>query len=301
MTGHPFFSIVIPVYNRSAILVATLSTILKQAFKNFEIVIVDDGSTEDLSSVLKDIITKNANTRLIRQENKERGAARNNGFRNSSGEYVIFFDSDDQMHENHLQVLYDNIIKENKPAFIATKFDFVDEQGKRHSSDMSRLKQGYYDYRLFLNGNPLACNVCVRKNNDSLALFEEDRKYSIKEDWLFMLENLQKNKLFIVDQVTVSMFDHSMRSMRSNNDVIIARTKLACNWILERIKLTGEEKNKLLAHVSYFCGIHAYLEGRKKDSMAYSRDAIIHGGPRLKYISLFFKSIVGRKLISKLK
>jgi len=301
MKDHPFFSIVIPVYNRSSILLNTLSTILKQSFKNFEVVIVDDGSTEDVAAVLTESLKLNPKVRLIRQENKERGAARNNGYRNSTGEYVIFFDSDDLMHEDHLQVLHDFILREKYPNFISTKFDFINEKGIRYSSDMSSLNQGYYDYKLFLSGNPLACNICIKRKNTELNLFEEDRKYSIKEDWMFMLENFQKDRLFITDKVTITMFDHHARSMRSDNDVIIRKTQLAYEWIIQKVKLTAIEKNILLAHVNYFSGIHAYLDDKKKESIDYSMKSIRYGGFRLKYIILLIKASIGRKLINKLK
>jgi glycosyltransferase involved in cell wall biosynthesis len=301
MKNQPFFSVVIPVYNRTTILLKTLASILKQSYRDFEIIVVDDGSTEDVEANLSEVIKKNPEVKLIRQENKERGAARNTGLRNASGNYIVFFDSDDLMHEDHLQVLHDNIVNVDYPNFIATKFDFVNENGKQYSSDMCRLKQGYYDYRLFLSGNPLACNICVKKDNPELCMFEEDRKYSIKEDWMFMLENLQKQKLFIIDKVTITMFDHQQRSMRSNNSKIIRRTQLAYEWIIRKVKLTQSEKKILQAHVSYFSGIHSYLDNKRKESINFSMKAIRNGGLKLKYVSLLLKSVIGRELIGKLK
>jgi glycosyltransferase involved in cell wall biosynthesis len=301
MNSVPFFSIVIPVYNRASILLKTLSTILKQTFKSYEVIIVDDGSTENVNSVLNHLIKNITNIKIIRQENKERGAARNFGLKSASGMYVIFFDSDDLMHEDHLQVLHDNIKKENYPDYIATKFNFIDESGKQYDSDMNNLQQGYYDYHLFLSGNPLACNICVKRNNSSLFLFEEDRKYSIKEDWMFLIQNLRNQKLFIIDKVTITMFDHNQRSMRSGNNEIVKKTHLAYDWIVSKIKLPVPEEKVLKAHVNYFSGIHAYLDSNKKESINYSMKAISEGGIKIKYLSLLIKSIIGRKLINKLK
>ena len=90
MNNPPFFSIVIPVFNRSGILYITLSTILKQKFQDFEIIIVDDGSTDITKDVLQEYQKKDSRINIIRQENKERGAARNTGYLNSSGKYVVF-------------------------------------------------------------------------------------------------------------------------------------------------------------------------------------------------------------------
>ncbi len=301
MNSRPFFSVVIPVYNRAELFSDTLTSVLGQRFKDFEIVVVNDGSTDNTASVLQTLASKDPRVKILYQQNKERGAARNNGLSNSNGKYVVFFDSDDIMHENHLEVLHKNILELNYPFFIATKFDFVNESGKHRSSDLKFVRQGYYDYTFFLNGNSLACNICIKKDNPGLVLFEEDRRYAIKEDWLFLLVNTQKEKLYIIDEITLSMTDHPDRSMRSDNNEIIRKTILAYEWILKRLSLTKTEQNILLTHVNYFCGIHSYLENKKGESINYSLKAIETGGIKLKYVSLLLKSIVGRKVISSLK
>ena len=301
MNEHPFFSIVVPTYNRSAILLNTLQTILKQTYNDFEIIVVDDGSTDNTTEIIQPVLLNEKRVKLFKQINKERGAARNFGFSKSNGTYVIFFDSDDLMHENHLLVLLKNIKEQNFPLFISTKFDFINEKGNHFPSDICRLQQGNYNYKLFLNGNPLACNVCIKKANPDLFLFEEDRRYAVKEDWLFMLHNLQKHQLFLIDNITISMYDHPDRSMRSNNKDIIQRTQYALKWILEKINLTDSDIKELKAHVNYFCGIHSYLDNNKKESIGYSVKAIQLGGVKIKYLSLLFKSIIGKKTVSLLK
>lgn len=301
MNGCPFFSIVVPTYNRSVILLQTLQTILKQTYDDFEIIIIDDGSTDNTTEILQPILVNEKRIKLFTQVNKERGAARNFGFSKSNGIYVVFFDSDDLMHENHLSELLKNIEEQNFPLFIATKFDFINEKGTHFPSDICRFDKGNYNYKLFLNGNPLACNICIKKTNPDLFLFEEDRRYAIKEDWLFMLQNLQKHQLFLIDIITISMFDHLDRSMRSNNKDIIQRTQYALKWILKKIALTDSDIKILNAHVNYFCGIHSYLDNNKKESIDYSLKAIQMGGFKMKYISLLLKSIAGKKLVSLLK
>lgn len=297
MTGEPLFSIVVPTFNRVNKLLITISTILKQSLTDFEIIIVDDGSTDGTAKIVSEKFTDDR-IHIVTQKNSERGAARNNGFIISRGKYVVFFDSDDIMHVNHLEKLLTHIQKENNPFFLANKFDFVSETGKTHTSDMKKLKEGYYDYKLFLNGNPLACNVCVRRDTPELLLFEEDRKYSIKEDWMFLISNLKNHRIFISNDTTISMLDHEDRSMRSDNKLIIARTILAREWIQQKVSLSQKELHKLNAHVNYFCGIHSYLDDDRIGSLKFVSSAIRFGGLKFKYISLFLKSIVGRKLIS---
>ncbi len=297
----PFFSIVIPVYNRSEIFVQRLTYLMKQEFTDFEVVIVDDGSTDHPEKKLAPIMEIYPNIRLITQANSERGVARNNGIRNSKGEYIVLFDSDDFMHKDHLSKLHKGILGNNFPDFIATKFNFRNEEGKDFNSDIINYKEGIYDYTLFLNGNPLACNVSFKRSLKDLTYFIEDRTYAIKEDWMFLISNLRNHKLILLDDLTISMFDHIDRSMKSDNNVIIERTIKATEWIRNNVELTPSELNKLYSHRNYFCGIHSYLDGNRIQAISFSVKAMFKGGLKSKYLTLLAKSIVGRRLILKLK
>ncbi len=298
---RPFFSIVIPIFNRSDLLIKSLDFLLNQTFTKFELLLIDDGSTEDIYSSVQQFLLDNPNFKYIRQENKERGAARNNGILNAKGEYIILFDSDDYMHKNHLEVLYQGIQDNNSPSFIATKFDFINNSGSSYQSDIQKYKAGQYDYKLFLNGNPLACNICFKRELSDLILFEEDNKFAIKEDWMFLISNLKKHKLTLLDKTTITMFDHDGRSMRSGNNKIIHKTKLATEWIMMNVELTQIEQEKLLAHENYFCGIHSYLDHDRKNTLLFIFKSIKYGGLKLKYLKLLMKAIIGRGIILKLK
>src|SRR6185295_13535888 len=88
----PLFSIVIPVYNRPDLVIDTIESALNQSYKDYEIVVIDDGSTDRTPEVLRQYTGR---VRLIRQDNQGMGAVRNNGMAAAVGEYVIFLDSDD--------------------------------------------------------------------------------------------------------------------------------------------------------------------------------------------------------------
>jgi glycosyltransferase involved in cell wall biosynthesis len=99
----PFFSVVIPVYNRAADLSRAVASVLAQSEADFEIVVVDDGSTDDPAAALN----RFADPRivLIRQENRGGGAARNAGIDRARGRFVAFLDSDDVFLPHHLAAL----------------------------------------------------------------------------------------------------------------------------------------------------------------------------------------------------
>ena len=106
----PFFSIIIPSYNRAHVLPVTIKSVLHQTYKNWELIIVDDGSIDNTKEVVEKI--NDTRVRYIYQENAERSAARNNGIRNAKGDWICFLDSDDSYKKNHLNNFYKEILKQ---------------------------------------------------------------------------------------------------------------------------------------------------------------------------------------------
>jgi glycosyltransferase involved in cell wall biosynthesis len=93
-------SVVIPCYNQAHFLVEAIQSILAQSYPRVEIVVVDDGSTDDTS----DVAARYPEVRLVRQDNQGLSAARNAGLRESEGEYVVFLDADDRLLPEALEV-----------------------------------------------------------------------------------------------------------------------------------------------------------------------------------------------------
>jgi glycosyltransferase involved in cell wall biosynthesis len=100
---HYVFSVVIPVHNRAQLLVKAVQSVLAQSISSYEVVVVDDGSTDDVAAALA--IFRDARLKLVRQENRGASSARNTGIDMASGKYVAFLDSDDIFLPNHLSVM----------------------------------------------------------------------------------------------------------------------------------------------------------------------------------------------------
>jgi glycosyltransferase involved in cell wall biosynthesis len=103
----PFFSIIIPTYNRAHVIMRPIDSVLRQTFEDWELIIVDDGSTDDTKSIIESY--HDNRIRYVWQENQERSAARNHGIALAKGEWICFQDSDDEYMLDHLQVLFDAI------------------------------------------------------------------------------------------------------------------------------------------------------------------------------------------------
>ena len=90
----PLVSVVIPCYNQAHFLGEAIESVFKQTYKHFEIVVVDDGSTDNTSEVAR----RYSGIRCIEQVNQGLSAARNTGIRESKGEYLVFLDADDRLY-----------------------------------------------------------------------------------------------------------------------------------------------------------------------------------------------------------
>lgn len=109
------FSIIIPTYNRSDLLIETINSVLNQTFKDYEVIIVNDGSTDNTKEILESYGSK---IRVINKENSGAEKSRNLGAYIAKGDYFCFFDSDDLMFPWSLDV-YDKVIeKEKNPPFV---------------------------------------------------------------------------------------------------------------------------------------------------------------------------------------
>ena len=98
-------SVVIPLYNKEASIKQALMSVLSQSYQEFEVVIVDDGSTDNSVAKVEEI--QDSRIRLIRQENGGPSKARNTGVKNAKGEWILFLDADDELLPNAITNLWD--------------------------------------------------------------------------------------------------------------------------------------------------------------------------------------------------
>jgi glycosyltransferase involved in cell wall biosynthesis len=112
----PLFSVIIPSFNRAALLISTINSVAAQRFANFEIIVVDDGSTDRTHELLKPFRER---LLVLCQANRGPGAARNLGARHARGTYLAFLDSDDLWFPWTLDTYRDVILKHGAPSFVA--------------------------------------------------------------------------------------------------------------------------------------------------------------------------------------
>lgn len=105
----PLISIIVPVYKVEKYLTRCVESILRQTYKNFELILVDDGSPDNCPSMCDDFAEKDCRIKVVHKENGGLSDARNFGLDRSSGEYITFVDSDDYIRNDMIEVLYNRI------------------------------------------------------------------------------------------------------------------------------------------------------------------------------------------------
>src|SRR5687767_3103747 len=96
----PFFSIIVPTHNRASLIHTPIESVLRQTFSDWELIMVDDGSTDNTKQVIASYT--DPRIRYIHQQDLERSAARNNGIAQAKGQYICFLDDDDYYFPEHL-------------------------------------------------------------------------------------------------------------------------------------------------------------------------------------------------------
>ena len=121
LDSKTIISVIIPVYNGSQYILGAIKSVFDQTFKDFEIIVVDDGSTEDIKAILGSWI-KDEKVRYIYQENKGLAGARNTGIRLAQGNFLKFLDCDDVLYPQQLALQFDHL--KNKPESVISVSDY---------------------------------------------------------------------------------------------------------------------------------------------------------------------------------
>ena len=169
-------SIIIPVYNAADYLDNCLRSVLQQTYKNIEIILVDNGSTDNSKEICTSYTQKYSNIKLIEQMNSGPSAARNNGIINSTGDYIQFVDSDDTIDKNMTETLVNTLEKHAQLVICGFRRIHI-KSGK--TEELTNKSNAVYNIDEFLNAfgmhyedwlinsvcNKIYVSDIVKKNN----------------------------------------------------------------------------------------------------------------------------------------
>lgn len=209
-----FISIIIPTYNRAHLIQDTLDSILTQTHVHWECLIVDDGSTDDTESIVKQYSEKDGRFRFLKRPlDKQKGAnaCRNIGLEHSRGKFINFFDSDDTMHADKLFIQIRALQKHTEAPFCICQTEWIDKQTNKHLGLRAKeigSSQPLEDYILFkifwTTIAPLWRKEFLKKN---ALLFDEDLQQSQEYD--FHIKALSINSNYVhINEVLATLYRH---------------------------------------------------------------------------------------------
>ncbi len=199
-------SIIMPIYNSEKYITKTIDTVLAQTYDNFELILVDDGSTDATRDILVKKYKNHNKIKIMLQENSGAPAARNNGLKIATGKYVVFFDSDDYMGQDYLKCALED---GNQYDLIVSSFEkiYIEENKKEVWKFKKRTNLTFLESLYFIPPFPNN-KIYLKSIIDQHNLIFDNVK--ISQDLNFYLKYLQfTKKVKIVDDINVYYQYHS--------------------------------------------------------------------------------------------
>jgi glycosyltransferase involved in cell wall biosynthesis len=189
-------SVIIPVYNRINWVIEAIESVLIQTHKNFEILIIDDGSTDDISQ-LTSICKKDKRIKYFHKKNEGPAAARNLGIKNAIGKYIAFLDSDDLFYKDKIEIQL-KFMEENNFIFSHTSYKKINEKGKYIES----VHSGFFSGNVFPKVIQ-TCPIAMPTVMGTLTLFQENlfpENIRSGEDCCLWISIASKNSIGGIDK-----------------------------------------------------------------------------------------------------
>lgn len=233
MKKNDLISIIVPVYNVSKYLEKCVYSIVNQTYNNIEIILVDDGSSDDSGKKCDSLSKIDNRIKVFHKENGGLSDARNYGIDKSMGKYVCFVDSDDFVTIDMCEILYNDILKYKTDVSCCTYIDYYDDKTVIKNDDVERYKVSKEEaIRYVMIGDKIPISAVAKLYKKSIfdeIKFEKNRAY---EDALIMIELFDKCKNISINTSKVYYYVHRKNSITTSKynkkrdcDVIFAYEK----------------------------------------------------------------------------
>lgn len=267
--AKPFVSVIMPTYNRAKSISSAINSALNQTYKNFELIIIDDGSKDNTDKIVSNF--KDKRISYIKRSNKGASIARNEGLKIATGDFIFFLDSDNQWKDDFLEIMIGFLISNQLDAAysgIAISRDF---------KNICAYLGDEFDYASLMNLNFIDLNSFCLKNDSDMQYFDIKLKRLI--DWDFILANTYRKRVGYAPFIGVDYYDgddgnritktislsngkkNLIKHIQDKHRLNIANYP---NESLKKISKNLNNKIAILVHIYYLDQIPELIERLKK-------------------------------------
>jgi len=251
MTGDPFISVVIPCYNDGEYLPETIAHLKNQTYRHFEILVVNDGSTDQATlDVLKNLSSQNIS--VLHKENGRMSSARNHGVKHAKGSLIAALDADDYFHPHFFEKAVHVLNQEQNTAVVTSHMQLFGESKK------TSKPRGGDEYNFLFSSQCPACAMVRKACWDAVEGYDEKMTYGY-EDWEFYIRITQRG--WTVHVIPEKLFFYRQTKKSTHNNDTLPHRKQIISYIVDKHKDWYAEKLKDLI----------------------TREAVIYRGSRISY------------------
>ena len=313
-------SVIVPVYNVAQYLEKSIASIQQQSYQNLEIILVDDGATDESGRLCEQIAEQDERVLVYHKENEGLSQARNDGLKQAHGDYVIFIDSDDYIHPEMIASLYQQLIKEDADVSSCGVMNVY----ANSESPQTENKDDYFvcDTETFLReyliGEKIPGTICNKLIKKEIATQLSFPKGLIYEDAYYHFDLIKVAKKYVVntkpyyyyfhrgDSITTKPYEKKdlayidiyqkfynevVKDYPSLTEVAFFRLAYAHFFILDKMLLDDNFKE-----FKDYPRIYGYL---KKHAFAIFENTIFRKGRRISALALFVNVRLYRILLFK--
>ena len=281
-------SVVIPCYNHGHYLSVAIESVLAQTYPHIEIVVIDDGSTDNTSEISQ----KYQQVKYVYQKNSGLSAARNKGIEESKGSYLLFLDADDWLYPQALQTNYEHLQQNPKAAFVSGSHDKFDEIENRLESVQRNIDSDHY--RMFLSlGNYIGVPAAVLYRRWVFKEFQFDTTLKACEDYHLYLSVARKYPV-IHHQEKVAIYRQHNSNMSSNLLMMLQMALHVLNLQIPNLKnhqeIVAYKRGKNFWKSFYINELYKKVQTGNVNASGKNLKAIFFNKPQ--YLVRFMKDIV---------
>jgi glycosyltransferase involved in cell wall biosynthesis len=276
-------SIIIPTYNRAHFLSYAIQSVINQTYQNWELLIIDDGSTDNTKKVVEEFIKKDSRIKYFYKEHGGVGSSRNFGIKKASGDFVIFLDSDDMFLPN---ILEEEVKYTGKYKMIIGGAWIVSLENKR-----------VINYVL----GPTDCCLFERSLFEKYGYYDEERNFSedfgLRIKWA-IIEHLNNSLIpkKIINKPLCVVFKHKEHHLTDNLEWLISSAMAMVEKYQEGINILPSTFSDIFLRLGYY----EILAGNPKEGRNYFLRSLSLKKFNLPAIFLYMSTFIGKKAYTKL-